>query len=304
MENLAFDLQERLQNVPHKELVEELKFIRHFSLKLADIEIDKRAFKYLKKLGVYEAFIKDAEKKWQFFNLTEWLVLKISDTLWRFGYAPDVIKSIVETLVSDSWLEDFIKSLLQFSDRNELITSKSASEPISFIEYCVLERKNKPNLRAFTNIDALLIAAFATDKPISLMINDFGNWRLFTGLSVENSLEVKFHESLFKASFISISISNLIDAFIEKSSGKSSFFSPDSFVKRNFDSLISKGFDHQTFREIEIDRKDVQFEFLDLPVDSNLSKLKNQFANQEILIKIRNSKVSSLKQLVIKKNKQ
>jgi hypothetical protein len=304
MENLAFDLLGRLKNVAHDELVEEIKFIRHFRLTLTDIKIDKRAFKYLKKLGVYESFLKDTEKKWQFFNLTEWLILKISDTLWRFGYDPDIIKNVVATLVSDSWLEDFIKSLLQASKTNELVTAKSASEQMSFIEYCVFERKNKPNLRALTNIDALLIAAFATQKPISLMINSDGNWRIFTGLSVENSLEINFHESLFNSSFINISLTNLIDAFIEKNLANSSFFSPDSIVKRNLDTLISKGFDYQTFREIEIDKKDVQFELLTPPVDSNLSKLKNQFANQDILIKIRNSKVSSLKQLLIKKNKQ
>jgi hypothetical protein len=301
MDNLCFDIEGILNEIPENELVEDLSFLRGEKLKLSELKVDLRNFKYLKKLGVYDSFLPSDQKKWHFFNLTERMMLKLTDIFWQYGYSPETIKDIVEVLISDSWLEGIIKKLLLKGADNSL--NYSSNSP-SFVEYCVLERKLSPNLRAFTNLDAVLIAAFASKNPVSLIVNGKGQWRVFTGFGFSDSLEYGFQESLFRSTFLNISITSIVDSFLDSEAGDSKLLRPIAALKGRYDTLISKGFDYATLRNVEFDNSDIRCELVSVPVDANIAQLKNQYSNQDIIVKVRKSKVSSIQQLIIKtKNK-
>lgn len=296
MDSPYFDVSRFLVSLSQYEIVEELLVLRGEKAKLSGVKIDQRSFKYLKKLGVFDSFLTSESKNWLSFTYTEQIILRITETLWKYGFEVESIKSVVDTLLSDDWLQDYINThLLPIKLTAETIHGKEYEIP-SFLEYCVLEKMKNPNLRAFTNLDALLISSFASNVSISLILNQHGEWLVLAGTDTS-----KLSKSLFKYSFVNITLKGIFDELIIPNKVKSPILNPNLAGRKNLDSLISKGFDYKDIRQLEIDNDNLEFECIELPANSNIGKAKNEYANQDILIKIRHSKVSSVKQLVIKK---
>lgn len=291
------DMLEILESIPQEEIVEELIFLRSEKVKLSELKIEQRTFKYLKKLGVYNAFIPSEEKKWLMFNFTEQIVLRIGETLWKYGFDAEMIKSVVNVLISDNWVLDFINNKLLQSQFSAL--SILNSKRISFLEYCIIEKQESPNLRTFTNLDAVIIAAFSSDEPFSMIFNQSGEWGIYSNLFSEGS-NSQYKKSLFKNTFVSITFKEILDELIYPKRESSVILNPNLAGKKRMDTLISKGFDYKTLRELEIDSEKVVPEVIEHPISTNIGKLKSSYSNHDILIKVRNSKVSSIKQLVLK----
>jgi hypothetical protein len=112
---------------------------------------------------------------------------------------------------------------------------------------------------------------------------------------------LKFQKALFQNSFVNITIKGIFDELVIPNRNKSSILNPNHAGRKNLDALISKGFDFRDIRELEMDNENIYFESNELSPATNIGKAKNQYANQDILNKIRGSKVASIKQLVIKK---
>jgi hypothetical protein len=296
-----FDVGRFLEALAQKEIVEELLVLRGENSKLSEVKIDQRSFKYLKKLGVFESFLPSGNKKWLSLTYTEQIVLRISETLWKYGFDIGMIKSVVEVLLSDNWLQEFIrKKLLAKSVSTESILESKAQTP-SFLEYCILEKQKHPNLRTITNLDALVISTFNFSKAISIIVNQDGKWAVFAETEDTDVSKLKFQKALFQNSFVNITIKGIFDELVIPNRNKSSILNPNHAGRKNLDALISKGFDFRDIRELEMDNENIYFESNELSPATNIGKAKNQYANQDILIKIRGSKVASIKQLVIKK---
>lgn len=302
MGNKDFGIEQLLRQVPFAGMLEELQFIRRYQSRLSDTNIDARTFKYLKKLGVFDSFLPADGKKWHQLNLTEQVLLKISETFWRYGYETVVIKSIVNGLLSDSWLFAYINDIL-LAD-NTKVTKVNDDRASSFIEYSILEKMSKPNLRSFTNLDALIIAAFTLEKPVSIIVNGKGRWGVFSGVQNKTSKEVDILESVFSESFVNITIKGIVDSILIQQANKSPIINPNVATRKQIESLISKGFGYKEVMDIEFGNDDLETKLIDLPVTANLGKAKNDYANQNLLVKVRDSKVSSVKQLVIKNLKK
>ncbi len=299
-----FDIGRLLAALSQMEIIDELLFLRGENSKLSEVKIDQRSFKYLKKLGVFDSFLPSGNKKWLSFTYTEQIVLRISETLWKYGFDIEMIKSVVQVLLSDNWVQEFIQShLLPKSVSTESIL-ENKGEPPSFIEYCIVEKKQHPNLKPITNLDALIISTFAFSKSISLIVNQDGRWTVFAETGDADTSKLKFQKSLFENSFVNITIKGILDELIIPNRKKSSILNPNLAGKKNLDALISKGFDFKDIRELEIDNENIELEVNELSPATTIGKLKNEYANQDILIKIRMSKVVSVKQLIIKKNNE
>ena len=297
-----FDVGRFLEALSPKGIVDELLFIRGENSKLSELKIDHRSFKYLKKLGVFESFLPSGDKKWLSFTYTEQIVLRISETLWKYGFDVDMIKSVVDALLSDNWLQEFIRKILNENSISPetILGSKDQTPP--FLEYCILEKKQHPNLRTITNLDALIISTFAFNKSISIIVNQDGRWTVFAETDDADASKLNFQKSLFQNSFVNITIKGILDELVIPNRNKSSILNPNLAGRKNLDALISKGFDYKDIRELELDNENIDVELNDLSPDTNIGKTKKQYANQDILIKIRGSKVASVKQLIIKKN--
>lgn len=300
----AINLGDLLENVPETNLVEELQFLRNSNYKLSELKIDARIFKYLKKLNVFEALLPAAEeKKWHQFNLTECIMLKITETLWKYGYDSTVIQLLVNELVSDSWVRDYVNQTL-LNKEIQMSQSENYSPAIPFLEYSILERQKKPNLRSFTNLDALIIIAIISENPVSIVLNDKGNWRIFTGLKPSEPDALINPDSIFKNTFVNLTIKGIIDSFLSEIVRNSPILNPSLSIRKNLDKLLSKGFDFQTARDIDLESETLHTELVKHDPKVNIGKLKTQFSNQDILIKIRDSKTASIQQLVITNNKK
>jgi len=296
-----FDVSRLLAALTQMEIVDELLFLRGENSKLSEVKIDQRSFKYLKKLGVFDSFIPSGNKKWLSFTYTEQIVLRISETLWKYGFDIEMIKSVVQVLLSDNWLQELIQSQLLTKGVSTESILENKSEPPSFLEYCIVEKKQHPNLRPITNLDALLISTFALSKSISLIVNQDGRWTVFAETGDADTSKLEFQKSLFQNSFVNITIKGILDELVIPNRKKSSILNPNLAGRKNLDALISKGFDFKDIRELEIDNESIEIEVNELSPSTNIGKIKNEYANQDILIKIRMSKVTSVKQLVIKK---
>ena len=299
-----FDIRPLLTPLPQKEIVGELLYPRDNTLKLSEVKIDKRSFKYLKKMGVYDSFLPSGPKKWHLFTITEQVVLKIAEVLWKYGFDDKVIKSVVEALVSDNWLKQYLHEGL-FSTTPPASSVLANDNPsTTFFEYCILERQRNPHLIAFTNLEALIVSTFISRQPISIVVNQYGRWRVFSGLDKADLLSLSFQETMFRSSFLNISLKEVVDELFVPNHKPSPILNPNSATGKNIGSLISKGFNHQDVREIEMDNPNIELEIRELSKSANIAKIKNEFSDQDILMKVRQSKVVSVKQLVIKKVKK
>lgn len=299
-----FEAAHFLKSLNANEIVEELTFLRSEKLRLSKLKVNKRAFKYLKALGVFSSFLQSSdEKKWLGFTSTEHVLIKIAETLWKYGFTAEKIKSVVDILLSDNWVLDYINQTLL----NEQLTIKSLMEnrvqKMTFLEYCVIEKQKTPNLRTFTNLEALLIAAFNTDIPISIVINQSGEWGVYSTLPNPYLTSFSFKETLFQNTFINITFKEILDEIFKSKHKSSCILNPNLAGTSNVEALISKGFDYKTIRDLEIDSTEIETELFELPINTNIGKLKASNANQDILVKVRNAKVTSVKQLVIKNHK-
>ncbi len=278
-----------LENLIEQQVVSDLQYLRGEKLKVIDLKIDTRIFKYLKKLGVFTSFLQDSNN-WQFFNLTERMLLRIAEIFWRYGFSPEIIKGVVDLLISDNWVKPFIENKLINGTKRAISKIVNNEESHSFLEYAVLERKRKPNLKAFTNLEGLLISAIAVDNSISILINCNGDWKL---INKQSKLEDG-------DSFVCVSITSIVKSYI---GNDSVFLDPNKATNRNIDSLIRAGVDYKTFLDLEFDGTNTETVLNKLPTTANIGKVKTQFSNQDIVLKVRDSKTVSILQLVINKQK-
>lgn len=302
MENPYFDVAHFLKRLEQNHIVEELMFLRSERKRLAEIKIDQRSFKYLKKLGVYSCFLHSDEKKWLAFNFTEQVLLRISETFWSYGFEAEMIKSIVEVLMSDNWVIEYINESLLINKLSSENLHDRKDQCISFLEYCLLEKQQSPNLRSFTNLEALIIAAFSSNTSLSIVVNQNGEWCVYSPSSDNSASSFSFKEDMFNHTFMNITFKGLLDELITPKRQHSPILNPNLSGRKNLDSLISKGFDYKEVRDLEMGTTKINTELIELPTTTNIGKLKASYANHDILIKVRNSKVSSVKQLIIKKS--
>jgi hypothetical protein len=300
MELPNFDANHFLGSIKQEEIVHELLFLRVKKSKLSEVKVDQRTFKYLKKLGAFDSFLNSDDKKWLSFTYTEQIILRISETLWRYGFDISMIKSVVQGLMCDSWLQEFIGThLLSNSISAASILDNNAKTP-SFLEFCIIEKKKNPNLKTFTNLDALVISTFAFSKPISIIVSEGGKWSVFADTGNSETAKLNFQNSIFHGSFVNINLKSIIDELVMPDRVKSPILNPNLAGRRNLDALISKGFDYRDIQELEMDSENIELELNKLPPTVNIAKLKNGYANQNIVIKIRGSKVASVQQLTIR----
>lgn len=67
------------------------------------------------------------------------------------------------------------------------------------------------------------------------------------------------------------------------------------------DLLLRKGFDAASIRQAQYDNEGLIIEPNELEPNINLNKVKNQYSNQDIVLKVRDSKVKSVNQIIIRK---
>lgn len=301
-----FEVDKLLEAIPVDDVVADIRYLRNCNkLKLNELHIDVRVFKYLKKLGVFSSFLQsDSGGARYYFNLTERMLLKIAEVFWRYGYKPEVIKSILDGLLLDNLVSPYINGKL-LNDVNESISRiVNKKEEGTFLEYAVIERRRKPNLRTFTNLEGLIIAAIAVEPTISFIIDNNSNWGVVNRQWSTPEIINQSGNSYIVESFVNITIKNIVDSYVGNLDRDSPILNPSAISKRAIDVLIKKGFDYKTIRDLEFDGIDTNTTVAQLEPTVSISKVKAQHSNQDILIKVRDSKVASIQQLVIKKHKK
>jgi hypothetical protein len=292
-----------IESLTEEEIVDELLFLRGTKAKLSEVKVDQRTFKYLKKLGAFDYFLISEDKKWLSFTYTEQIILRISEMLWRYGFDIEMIKSVVQVLLSDNWLQDFIGNNLFAKGVSAASILENNDKTPSFLEFCIIEKKRNPNLKTFTNLDALIISTFASSKPISIIVNENGRWSVFAYKDDSELVKLNYQNSIFNDSFVNITLKSIVDELVMPNRIKSPILNPNLAGRKNLDELISKGFDYRDIQELEMDSENIELGVNKPPTTSNIAKLKNEYASQNIVIKIRSSKVVSIQQLVIKNKK-
>lgn len=303
MDSYILDVIPLLEHVKPTEIVNELLALRRQNLRLNKTRLNKRSFKYLKKLGIFDSFLPSDFPKWHSLSITEQVAIKIAETFWNYGFEVKVIKRIIEVLLSDTWLKKYIRDYLLDSKATIRGVLDNDQNNLSFIEYCFEEKKIKPPLVPFANLDALIISAITSPKPISIVVNKVGMWRVFTGLEKSDLLELAVQESMFRNSFINITIKGVLDELFFQNKELSLILNPNLAGQAKLDSLIRKGFDYKDIRELELDNPSVEIEVVDHGERTNIAQLIRKFSDNDVLVKTREGKISSIKQLVIKKLK-
>jgi hypothetical protein len=292
-----------LEAIPVNDVVAEIRYLRNCNkLKLNELQLDIRTFKYLKKLGVFSSFLQsDSNGSRYYFNLTERMLLKIAEVLWRYGYKPEVIKSILDGLLLDNLVSPYINARLLSDAKESISRIVNNKEEGTFLEYAVIEHRRKPNLRTFINLEGLLITAIAVDPTISFIIDNNSNWGVVNRQWSTQEIINQDGKSCKVESFVNITIRNIVDSYVHNLDRNSPILNPSAILKRTIDTLIKKGFGLKTMRDVEFDGIDTNTTVIELEPRINISKVKTQYSNQDILIKVREFKVASIQQLVIKK---
>lgn len=294
MEHMRESFNVLLDKIPDSKLVAYLQELRSFKLKVKELGVEKSAFNYLKRLGMLDGLFMDEQKGWQHFNMTERVLIKISEILWHYGYNVEVVRSINAMLLSDDLLQGKVQKLMSVP-YDKLLANTDGT--VSFIEYSILNNAQKNRIKSFTNLDALIILSIELNAPVSLVIDGLG-----TATILSEVYDFPDVDSFFHTTFLSIPIKAVFDTYIKELRSDSPLLNPNETAKRRVDTLLRKGFDVKTIREVEYANDKVQIEEHDLPTTANIAKVKSQFANQDILIKVRNSKIQSIKQLKITKH--
>ena len=285
------------EKIPESKLVLYLKELRMYELKVKELGVEKSAFNYMKRLGIFQPFMNSEPNGWQYFNMTERLLIKLSEILWRYGYEVDTIRHINSVLLDDSWLLSKINSLMASAPVSYEHFKQGADSNMTFIEYCLAQKNKLQRIKFFTNLDALIILAIEFRIPISIQINGKGEFHIYSGIESE----LLKAQDIFHSSFLNIPILEVFNTYIPELKVSSLLFNPNENGIRRIDTLIRKGFDAKTLREVEFSNESLSIEEEDLPLTANLGKAKNEFANQDLIVKVRQSKVVSIKRLKIQK---
>lgn len=302
MQNFIENIDVQLGTISNYKIIAYLSELREFSIKVSELKVEKTAFHYMKKMGFFSAFVSPEAKGWQNFNMTERVLIKICEILWRYGYDTSKIKEIVSSLLNDDWINQKINSLLDMGPYNYVgIEQKPDAPSMSFVEYCVLQKSVSNRIRLFTNLDALIILAIELKKPVSIIVDGKGDYIPFVGSELPSKEYSKYLFQIFQSTFLNISILDVFDTFIPEVSTNSPLLNPNLIARKRVDLLLRKGFDAASIRQAQYDNEGLIIEPNELEPNINLNKVKNQYSNQDIVLKVRDSKVKSVNQIIIRK---
>ncbi|MEX0597740.1 MAG: hypothetical protein WD512_14710 [Candidatus Paceibacterota bacterium] len=292
------EVKEMLGILPNKEMTEFLQILRQPLIKITDSRIDKHLFFQWKKFGLTESLFKKEEKKsWNVLSILELTVLEIISMLWKRDIDENAIKNVVDILLDGEDLKDAINERIELldSEHHVQITDKILNN--DFISYLVEQKKTNPHLPSFCNIEAFIIGTLKLNRPFGLLIFEDGKIDFFITSFYTDNLGGRFLYDIFSKTFLNVSVKDVLNKVLTIGSGKATskeFDVPTLFLK--------KGYDAATIASLFSNNESVNYSEEILPTDCHIEKTLQAHNDQDVLIKVRGGKKTSIRRIIINKN--
>ena len=292
-------INDMLGNIPNEKLTDLLKILREPLIKISDSHIEKSLFFSWKKAGISELLFKREEKKWNVLSLMELTILSIVEILWKRDINDGVIKTIVEQLLDGEDLKNAINERIEGVNSGDY---KAFSDKIlknDLIGYLVMQKMLNPHLPSFCNIEAFIIGVLKLKKPFGLLIFEDGKIDFFITSFLTENFGGRFLNDIFSKTFLNVSIKSLLDNLVKVGEDKA------SSKETNLPALlIKKGYDAATIKELFSDNESVFYSEENLPTDCQIEKTLQTQPNQDLIIKMRGGKKTSIRRIIINQKKE
>jgi hypothetical protein len=289
------------QEVQDAELLKFLKLIRTPIVKLSETSIIKSDYNAWKRSGVLESMFKKNEKKeWQVFSITQLIILCIVDNLVLRNIDTHIIRKIVDDLLKNAAIDD-LESFYWFWKGKEIEAEESGEaldidaeflklkNKLDLMTYFTQQKQNNPEMPLMSEIESFVIGILRTKRPYYIFINEDNNIRYFTtDIFIDTYRTDELFDILSQNTTV-INIGFIIDRIfdIEEKSTNEIFKSG----KKLEEIVIEKGYDFLLLKKTRPDDETYKFVDEDLTnTDMKTEKLIHQYANQDILFRIRDSK--------------
>ncbi len=295
----------------HEELSKILEVLRSPLFKLSETNLNKPIYNLWKKQGLIEKLIrKTDERVWNKFSIMELVILYVVNILWNMNIDNKIIKEVIDKMLDDEYVEN-LDSVYWYWKVAEQIAEEEGKDPkkalallkpkIDLLMYLTTQQEQNPHLPLITRIEALIIGSIRTDRPYSILLFDNGEVEFFQTDVFTDEFNQSLLPNLFKRSFTNISIGGIVSNILSKDSTTTKSFNtliPDNNI---ITKLIENGFDIETINELFGKRNDLAYVEEKLDPKVNIGKLRSEKANQDILIKVRDGKINSIRRIVITK---
>lgn len=309
--------------MPEK-LSELLELLRVPLQKLSETNIDKSVYNLWKRTGIIDALIlKTEERKWNRISIMELVILNIVNVLWQRKIKDEKIKEVVNKMLSEglksieiknplngiigtAWYWDNSVSSDYLGDLNEKTYTLGKKviqlgQDLDLMMHLNTQKKLNPHLPKISWIESFIIGSIRTNRPYSIILFDDGEIMFFFTDTMSDELNPSRNSELLKRSFTNISInrivSDILSADVNTANGFNTLTSENNIMLK----LLEKGYDANTINELFERNSDLIYTDESLPVETKIEKAINEFANQDLLIKIRDSKKKIIKRLIITK---
>ena len=283
--------------------VDVLTALRLPILKLSELhilKIQKPTYNQWKKRNLLSSFLQQVDpnstSKWQKFSILEVILLQIIRILWESGTDDNDVEKIIKELVDGASLNELIDAIITSKQNGQNFFTNQSLDTGSLITYLVSQKLANPQLFLVTLLEAYILLALKTGKLFSLIVFEGGAIDFIFEPVFSNTLNKELNNDLFYKQFQNIPITSLLHKALSLGSNpnESSVLTRENTIVSK---LIEKGYTLDTLTRIFSTNSELQ-QYEERTIEKttgvNISTLINETPNQDIIIKIRNSKKESI----------
>jgi len=305
--NISIDeLSSIFKSLKTDDVVSVLELLRTPLLKLSETNIPKHQFFQWKKAKYLDSLFPPQnqkvgksdkkEKEWTIFSVMQTVILSFVKILWERNLESKIKEFVDEYMLGDDF-DNQLKSYLQEDgDMLEKVFNKSKYEDI--LGFMYYQKKVNPHLPSMTNIEGLIFASLKLDRPSSIIIHENNTIEVLVTSKLTDLLGVSLYNDLLKKTFISISISQVVNNVIYGNKDETTIAKQETAITK----LLIAGYDIATLNELL--NKGNELEYIEEKLDAkrNIEKvfLDNRNDDQDIILKIRGGEKVSLRRVIIK----
>lgn len=286
-----------------EDALEVLTALRIPILKLSELHIlniQKPTYNQWKKRNILSSFLQPVDpnstSKWQMFSILEVILLQIIRILWDSGTDSNIIEQVIKEIVDGKSLNELIDGIIKSNQNGHKKYNIPAISEGGMISYLVKQKIANPHLHLITHLEAYILPALKIGSAFSLLVFEGGDIDIMFEHMLSKTLNKESHNELYNRQFQNIPITSLLKKALTLSvnPNESSFLTKENTIVSK---LIEKGYTLDTLTRIFSTNSELQ-QYEERTIEKttgvNISTLINETPNQDIIIKIRNSKKESI----------